>query len=91
LRLFCGGENEGSCIDNGQARIDRFAAFPAIKLGAAQALNASSRFCTAARRLVNGFRIDIIADAMDHEYSLLQLRMIVNANANLSQVDFDAA
>ena len=42
--------------------------------------------CTAGGRVVDLFRVDIIADAMDHADPILQLRMIVNAIATSSQL-----
>ena len=91
FELFSGGENEWRFVDNIQASRDRFAAFSAIERRSAMALHTGRGSRAAARSAVDSFRIDIVADAMDHTHFILQLRMIVNANASLSQLEFPGA
>jgi len=67
-------------LKQGQAIFNGFPALTTIKRLTAVLLHIFSRFGTARRGAVNGRRIDVIADAMDHVHYLLQLRMIVNCN-----------
>ncbi len=64
----------------GQTVLDRFAALTTIKGHATVTLDLIGAFGAAAGRLVDFCRIDIIANAMDHEAYIVQLRMIVNFN-----------
>jgi hypothetical protein len=61
-----------------QTLIYRTFALTAVKCRSAKALNLTGRGRTTTCSAVNLFRIDVIANAMDHGFSLLQLRMIVN-------------
>ena len=68
-----------------KARLNIKAALPAIEFCSAGTLNTSSGFGAAGSCRVDFGRIDIIADAMDHEHLMTQLRMNVNSLANQSQ------
>ena len=84
--LFSGDGQGRLRRDQGKPVIDRLAALTAIKGRAVKPLDIFGAPRAAGGCTVDLFGIDIIADAMDHRIHLLQLRMIVNAIANNSQL-----
>jgi hypothetical protein len=57
-------------------------AFSAIKALAIMGQDASGRFSAARRREIDLFRIDLSANAINHEIHKQQLQLIVNTVAN---------